>query len=351
MKEDEREVLAHIVQNIDEQEIFLEFVAKADTIKESWQIVKIFENKRKEFEQSLHEYNLQIKDKEKQLEILTSEIMDANNLLKDANKELDDINSRLRYIRSNANALDSDPLEKNQQIMMKYQDDDVIDVLNFNDIIGDFQPLSAVSVFVKSGSTAMARPAQSIYDDSLLVSYQKASSRLLKLKEYITELELANEKLTVELRDLFEEDSFKETLSFHEQIDSNDKYSNEKLENTISFNPSPKDINVNAISIASQVASLPQAKVQNSFTSSIHNRIDKQQLNNQYEHSTYDSTKTIPSVSNTRLDLDSLDLNQRAEKKKETVEQIFSRLNEILAESDVSTKTQESIKKALRDEK
>ena len=44
MKEDEREVLAHIVQNIDEQEIFLEFVAKAETIKEAWRELRLGQN-------------------------------------------------------------------------------------------------------------------------------------------------------------------------------------------------------------------------------------------------------------------------------------------------------------------
>ena len=67
LQEDEREVLAHIVQNIDEQEIFLEFVAKAETIKEAWQIAKIFESKKKEFIESMQEYEILIKAKEKQL--------------------------------------------------------------------------------------------------------------------------------------------------------------------------------------------------------------------------------------------------------------------------------------------
>ena len=102
MKENEREVLAHIVQNIDEQEIFMEFIAKAETIKETWQIAKIFETKKKEFKDSIQEYDNLIKNKEQQLKILTNEIDDANNLLKDANAELDALRLQLEEMHSKA---------------------------------------------------------------------------------------------------------------------------------------------------------------------------------------------------------------------------------------------------------
>ena len=95
LQEDEKEVLAHIVQNIDEQEIFLEFVAKAETIKEAWQIAKIFESKKKEFVESMQEYEILIKAKEKQLKNLNAEITEANNLLKDANIELANIKTEI----------------------------------------------------------------------------------------------------------------------------------------------------------------------------------------------------------------------------------------------------------------
>ena len=124
MKEDEREVLAHIVQNIDEQEIFLEFVAKAETIKEAWQITKIFEKKKKEFVSNLREYDTLIKDKEKQLKIITAEIADANNLLKDANNELENVRTQLNEMRNKAKLLKNKILHGKQSQYANFYDNE-----------------------------------------------------------------------------------------------------------------------------------------------------------------------------------------------------------------------------------
>ncbi|RDU71569.1 hypothetical protein CQA66_06310 [Helicobacter aurati] len=345
MKEDEREVLAHIIQNIDEQEIFLEFVAKAEAIKESWQIVKIFENKKKEFAERLREYNLLIKDKEKQLKILTAEITDANNLLKDAHKELDEVQSRLDYVRTNAKIV----TKTNQQLTFQCQEEeDVENILDFDGIIGDFQPVTAVSVHVKNGATAMARAAQIIYDSTLYVAYQKASNRLLQLKEYVTKLELTNKKLAVELRDLFEEDSFKEMLNSYEQMLPHAKYDeNRELENTISFNPIPKKSHTNLQQDSIQYSFLGDSPTSFPYDSAV------RQSNNQFnaQHQQQDYALSDSTFKTKNLHLDSLDFNRKAQKKEQTVEQIFSKLNEILTEDGMSIQKQEAIKEALRNVK
>lgn len=222
LKEDEKEVLAHIVQNIDEQEIFLEFVAKAETIKEAWQIAKIFENKKKEFAESLQEYDLLIKAKEKQLKSLTAEITEANSLLKDTNEELEHVKVQLEEMQNKAQLYKNKILQNEQRIntqsfesqasLMLSKDDNDSNPLDFSGIIAEFQPLNVVSVHVKNGATAMARVAQVIYPPELYEIYLRASKRLFKLKDRIGELELKNEKLRVELRDLTEEDNFKEHI-------------------------------------------------------------------------------------------------------------------------------------------
>lgn len=221
LKEDEKEVLAHIVQNIDEQEIFLEFVAKAETIKEAWQIAKIFENKKKEFAENMQEYDLLIKAKEKQLRNLDADIAEANNLLKNANIELSNIKAEIEEMQKKAQLYNNKILKNKQientrtfntQTSFTFSKDDDSALLDFSEIITDFQPLNVVSVHVKNGATAMARVAQVIYPPELYDAYNIAGRKLFRLRDKIVELELKNEKLRVELRDLTEEDNFKEHI-------------------------------------------------------------------------------------------------------------------------------------------
>ncbi len=306
MKEDEREVLAHIVQNIDEQEIFLEFVAKAETIKEAWQITKIFEKKKKEFVSNLREYDTLIKDKEKQLKIITAEIADANNLLKDANNELENVRTQLNEMRNKAKLLKNKILHGKQSQYANFYDneDDFLssqeekdsDILNFDDIIQDIKPLSTVSVHVKNGATAMARAAEVIYSQELYDIYKKAGIRLFKLKDKINELELSNKKLAIELRDLSEEDNFKENMRNKMGLvdDSHDEYD----------------------------TMIPNIKQSSDFI----------------------GTTLITS------NLDSVDVEERIEmidKKKEKVEEMFQQLNNLLHD-DVSKNTKEVGKEVLQ---
>lgn len=291
MKEDEREVLAHMIQNIDEQEIFLEFVAKAETIKETWQITQIFESKKKEFMESLQEYDESIKQKESELKLITAEITDANNLLKEANNELESLKLQLEEMRSKAQFYKNKILQGKHFESMDLQgynfmlnaDNNERDSLNITDVIKEFKPLSTVSVHVKNGNIAMARVAQVVYPKELYEIYGRAGNKLLKMKKKIDDLELENKKLNVELRDLSKEDDFKDTMrNQQEALDYNE------IEITTHLKPAS-------------------------------------QKNNEY------------------ADIDSLSLTQRIEridKKKEKVEEMFNQLNSILREdTDLSIKS------------
>lgn len=219
MKEDEREVLAHIVQTIDEQEIFLEFVAKSEKIKEAWQISKIFDSKKQDFISNIQEYTLAIKDKQKELNDITFQINESNALLSDANKELENLKYKLEEMQSKAK------LYKNKIIQATSpQDYDLVlsnlpnelkdnDLLNIKNLLKKFIPLSVVDVHIKNGNTAKARVAQHVYSEELYELYKKACSRLVKMKDRITDLELANSKLEVELRDITVEYDFRENVN------------------------------------------------------------------------------------------------------------------------------------------
>lgn len=319
LQEDEKEVLAHIVQNIDEQEIFLEFVAKAETIKEAWQIAKIFESKKKEFVESMQEYEILIKAKEKQLKNLNAEITEANNLLKDANIELANIKTEIEEMQNKAQ-LYKNKLAQNKQADIESFDtqasfalakNDDSNPLDFSGIIAEFQPLNVVSVHVKNGATAMARAAQIIYPQELHDVYLKAAKRLFRLKDKIGELELKNEKLHIELRDLTEEDNFKEQMR-SKINDIDDAY--------MSIG-TPKTLNQsgNILSGMSSKSTLKEVSSKDSL-------LDKTSFDEETQ----------------------ADRIARIDKKKERVEEMLSQLSNVLREEGVSQKSADEFLEAFK---
>lgn len=209
MRQDERESLSHILQSIDEQEIFLEFVAKSNDIKEAWQIADIFESKKNEFVQGLKKYESFVEKKEKELEAVQKDIKEANDTLKEVNKELETIKSGLVDMQTKAkfykNKINQGKTIRESILEMQLEgvpdDKEMQDLLNITPLIREFQPLGIVDVHVKDGKVARARVAQKIYSENLYENYKKSSIRLIKLKEKIRELELTNSKLEIELRD------------------------------------------------------------------------------------------------------------------------------------------------------
>lgn len=319
LQEDEKEVLAHIVQNIDEQEIFLEFVAKAETIKEAWQIAKIFESKKKEFVESMQEYEILIKAKEKQLKNLNAEITEANNLLKDANIELANIKTEIEEMQNKAQ-LYKNKLAQNKQADIESFDtqtsfalakNDDSNPLDFSGIIAEFQPLNVVSVHVKNGATAMARAAQIIYPQELHDVYLKAAKRLFRLKDKISELELKNEKLHIELRDLTEEDNFKEQMR-SKINDIDDAYMSIGTPKTLSQ--------------SSNILSGMSSKTTLKETTRKETILDK---------SNFDEETQADRIA-------------RIDKKKERVEEMLSQLSNVLREEGVSQKSADEFLEAFK---
>lgn len=319
LQEDEKEVLAHIVQNIDEQEIFLEFVAKAETIKEAWQIAKIFESKKKEFIESMQEYEILIKAKEKQLKNLNAEITEANNLLKDANIELANIKTEIEEMQNKAQ-LYKNKLAQNKQADIESFDtqasfalakNDDSNPLDFSGIIAEFQPLNVVSVHVKNGATAMARAAQIIYPQELHDVYLKAAKRLFRLKDKISELELKNEKLHIELRDLTEEDNFKEQMR-SKINDIDDAYMSIGTPKTLSQ--------------SSNILSGMSSKTTLKETTRKETILDK---------SNFDEETQADRIA-------------RIDKKKERVEEMLSQLSNVLREEGVSQKSADEFLEAFK---
>ncbi|MDY5950924.1 MAG: nickel-binding protein Mua [Helicobacter sp.] len=319
LQEDEKEVLAHIVQNIDEQEIFLEFVAKAETIKEAWQIAKIFESKKKEFVESMQEYEILIKAKEKQLKNLNAEITEANNLLKDANIELANIKTEIEEMQNKAQ-LYKNKLAQNKQADIESFDtqasfalakNDDSNPLDFSGIIAEFQPLNVVSVHVKNGATAMARAAQIIYPQELHDVYFKAAKRLFRLKDKISELELKNEKLHIELRDLTEEYNFKEQMR-SKINDIDDAYMSIGTPKTLSQ--------------SSNILSGMSSKTTLKETTRKETILDKNSLDEETQ----------------------ADRIARIDKKKERVEEMLSQLSNVLREEGVSQKSADEFLEAFK---
>lgn len=322
MREDERETLADIVQNIDEQEIFLEFIAKAETIKESWQIAKIFEDKKREFMASIGEYDAIIRDKEQELKAITNEINDANILLKDANIELEKMRGELDSMRQKAQFYKTKIMQAQQNSLNEDIKDSFLsstldesgDMLDFSGLLQEFSPLTSVSVHIKNGATAMARAAQIIYEEALYEVYKLAAQRLYKLKDRISELELANQKLSIELRDLSEEDNFKENLRELDSMQSyGENYGIEKPRLKVVSGASGFDTSLDST------------------------RLDSK--NEPFEKINFD--KEREASMNDRI--------KRLDKKKEKVEEMFQQLNDFLKEESRTESSIDDIRSAIKD--
>lgn len=255
-----------------------------------------------------------IKAKEKQLKNLTDEITEANALLKDANAELEHIKAQLEEMQSKAQFYKNKILQGKQSeqadtydtqaAFMLAKDEGDTNPLDFSNIIAEFQPLNVVSVHVKNGATAMARVAQAIYPPELYEAYKRAGKRLFRLKDKIGELELNNEKLRVELRDLTEEYNFKEHVQ-SKMGDIHDDYSP---------------------IIDAKIP--PKTKIESSRLES-----------NTFAQSSHD----IPDLE------DHADRMARIEKKKERVEEMLSQLSSVLQEEGISAKNTDEFIRAFRD--
>ncbi|PAF48595.1 hypothetical protein BKH46_00855 [Helicobacter sp. 12S02634-8] len=182
-------------------------------MKESWELVELFEAERERFKQESQAYKQEIEQSKKTLKDLRAQITQLKAII----KKFEDIQSQkieaikqvnqelFKYkIKKNISALH---YEKSQLLSKK---DEILP-----------KPLETIDIYLKDGSTAKAKPTKKVFSDTLYRKYRVVLKENKALKDQMLGLELENAKLKIELRDFHTEDILNTQQSLQPPKDTN----------------------------------------------------------------------------------------------------------------------------------
>ena len=187
------------MESLETKDLLKDIVKKADTltlqeIKENWEIVGIIAHKKETLQKQLNSYKSDIADSQailKDLRAKEAELKDTLNELTTKKYEVSEELSRLRdelsvqKVINNAKRAKLDLQETRKQILPG--------------------ALRSVQIYLKDGSIAKAKPAQKIFSEDIYKKYRVELKENHILKTKISELELENKRLNIELRDFYAE--------------------------------------------------------------------------------------------------------------------------------------------------
>ncbi|PAF41545.1 hypothetical protein BJI48_08390 [Helicobacter sp. 11S02596-1] len=175
-------------------------------MKESWELVRLFEDERERFKQEILSYQEEISQAKAKLKKIRQQVEESKNevqkLEETKQEKIDEIKDIKRHlfeqkIKKNISKLKNEKLqiinEKKEEILPK--------------------PLELIEIYLKDGTVAKARPVKRVFTDGLYKKYRVILKENKILKEQILELELENSKLKIELRDFYAEDMLKANQS------------------------------------------------------------------------------------------------------------------------------------------
>lgn len=186
----------------EDKKIFQDFIQKSSEIRETWEIVQLFEEERAKFKQEFLTYENEIKQAKKLLKELRlqsskikEEILTMKELKEKKTKEMQELRQDLfkQKIKKNISKL---RLEKDQ--IQHEKKDEILP-----------KPLEAIDIYLKDGTIAKARPTKKVFTDALYKKYRVILKENKALKDQMLEYELENSKLKIELRDFYTEDMLK----------------------------------------------------------------------------------------------------------------------------------------------
>lgn len=186
-----------------ETRIFQDFVEKSSEIKESWEIVRLFEEEREKFRQDLANYEKEINHAKTTLSDIRSKILDLKNEIGILKTKKEEKVAQINLIKQD---LFKQKIKKNISNLKheKYQivHDKKEEILP--------KPIETVDIYLKDGSIAKARPVKKVFSDILYKRYRIILRENKSLKEQILGFELENSKLKIEVRDFYTEDILRE---------------------------------------------------------------------------------------------------------------------------------------------
>lgn len=177
------------------KDILIEIVRKGDKINldeitEGWEAIKTIQSKTNKFLEKINDYKNEIDTLQEQLRLLRKEERSIQAYLKTfddkkiaINEELQELQKQLeiKKIRHNSQAEQQELINDRNKILPG--------------------ALRSVEIYLKDGSITKAKPAQRLFSEDLYKKYRVELKENRILKARISELELENKRLEIELRD------------------------------------------------------------------------------------------------------------------------------------------------------
>lgn len=186
-----------------EARIFQEFIEKSSEIKESWEIVRLFETEREKFHQDIIAYEEEINQAKSTLRNIRLKTLDLKDEIEKLNTKKEEKITQINEIKQD---LFRHKIKKNIS-NLKHEKYQIVHEKK-EEILP--KPIESVDIYLKDGSIAKARPVKKIFSDVLYKKYRIILRENRSLKEQILEFELENSKLKIEVRDFYTEDMLRE---------------------------------------------------------------------------------------------------------------------------------------------
>ncbi|WP_147277557.1 nickel-binding protein Mua [Helicobacter mustelae] len=170
---------------------------KINDIKDTWEIYKIFESERQKFKEEEKEYSGEIQSYQ---EILR----DYRQKIKLTKLELEGLQKK---IKEEEEALSSLKEKKDQHKILEMMQTLQQQKKQIQEKKRKIMPnaLKEVKVYNKHGKIAGMQPAENLYGEELYQKYRVALKESRELKNKISDLELENRQLRIEVRDSYAE--------------------------------------------------------------------------------------------------------------------------------------------------
>lgn len=182
--------------------IFEKFIQKSSNIKETWEIVKLFEEERERFKQECSSYENEIVKSKNELKKIRGEIKELKTDILNLEELKSQKQDEIHFINQK---LFSSKIKHN---IVKIKDEKNRIVTEKKDILP--KPAETIDIYLKDGSIAKARPVKRLFTDILYKKYRIILKENKSLKDQILNLELEKTKLEIELRDINTEDILKQ---------------------------------------------------------------------------------------------------------------------------------------------
>ncbi len=186
MEQLQKEILKEVVKKSDEITI--------EDIRQNWELFDTIERKREKFKNDIQGY-------QDELILAQSELRNLRLAIQENKQSLQTMESQILQKQEELQKLNRDLSIKQVQYNAKQQREMIQE--NRSKILP--AALKSVSIYLKDGSIAKVKPAQKVFSEDIYKKYRVQIKENHILKSKISDLELENKRLQIELRDFYTE--------------------------------------------------------------------------------------------------------------------------------------------------